>query len=179
MLISIIKTLSKTPWWVFAVFGYLIYLGIKSTKKRTISIIKLTIIAITFFIFSVKGLDSLWDITDFVAYIWLVAILVGIFFGWLSFIGKEVIIDKKAGLVQIPGSYNILLIFMTVFISRYVIGYFDALNLEFIVNPYMIFFKIFVSSLPPGILLGRLLFIFKNYIYGPYGELNKTKSGII
>ncbi len=173
---NILKILSKTPYWIFLVFGYLIYLGIKSTKKRIVSITKLSIISVVFLIFSIKHLNFLWDISDFIAYIWLGTILIGIFFGWISFVGKEVIVDKKRGLVQIPGSYNVLFIVMFVFISRYIIGFISAITLDLTIEPYMIFLKVFVSSLPAGILLGRLLFIFKNHTYGPFKELYKIKE---
>lgn len=173
---KVVQILSKTPWWVYGVFGYLIYIGIKSTKEQVISLLKLIFIAIVFFIFSIKNLSSLWDKHDNIAYIWLCAILTGNILGWLSFCNKKIIVDKKNNLVQLPGSYSVIFIIMFVFISRYILGFLSATNKELIMQSYFVFLKVFISSLPPGVLLGRLSFVLKNYFNGPFGVLSKSKT---
>ncbi|NGX37998.1 MAG: hypothetical protein K1000chlam2_01167, partial [Chlamydiae bacterium] len=52
----VINALTGTPWWVYLLFVYFLYVGIKSLKPRVISLKKILILPLILFVWSLYGL---------------------------------------------------------------------------------------------------------------------------
>jgi len=73
-----------TPWWVYFLFIYLMFIGYKSSKTGVVPLGKLYVLPAIFLAMSVETLISNFNITPFVFGIWFVSILLGAGLGWLQ-----------------------------------------------------------------------------------------------
>lgn len=81
------QTIIHTPWW-----AYLLFIGIKASKIRVVSII--------FTWMSVKTLLTALKINTLSVGTWGIAILVGVTLGWLQIIRHKLVVDKPHWLVK-------------------------------------------------------------------------------
>ena len=65
--IVIQQTLIHTPWWVYLLLAYLIFIGIKARKPSTVSIYKLAILPVVFLSLSIEMLVTHFDINFLVS----------------------------------------------------------------------------------------------------------------
>lgn len=168
MIISIIK---GTPWWVFAVFGYLCSVGWKARKTRVVSFKKLIIIPLIFSVWSLKSLNEKFGFGPLNLSIWAVAAAFGVYFGWLLVYSREVMADKSKGLLKIPGTWSSLVQFLLIFVCKYSFGVTYILHPE--AKGSLIFFgsDIFLSGLLAGLFFGKLLGYSKKYLQASHTDL--------
>lgn len=161
---QILYILKATPTYVYLLFSYLIFIGIKAIKPRIISCpIKLFIMPLVFLFLSIKRLTN---IEDFLLIVTLVFISI--------FINKNIL---KAPLVEIendtiilPGSWQPLLTIIVVFSIKYFFGYMKAVMPEVAQKYKMI--DIAISSFVIG------MTFFKAWFYYRYVALNRIKGQV-
>ncbi len=64
MLETILRTLANTPYWAYLIFGYLLFVGIKSSKTQVLHILRIPILAGVFLILSIKRLNNYLGVDD-------------------------------------------------------------------------------------------------------------------
>jgi hypothetical protein len=144
------KILSGTPPWVFFVFAYLIFIGIRATKDRKVHIEKMFLMpGIFFMLFLIK----LITIRRFdICMIFSVAMFIGLAFSYFSLKKESLKVEKSYVLVK--GSCETLIVVMTIFCLKYFFGYMRAVNGE--LEKYLIA-EIIISGIATGFLLNKII----------------------
>ncbi len=151
------QILANTPWWVYVLFLYLIYVGIKASKPGTVSIHKLYIIPIIFTYLSIDTLITAVKINLFSVGTWLIAIIIGVGLGWLQVFRSVIQVDRPNKLVKLPGTWTTLVIIIIIFACKYYFGYelgVDPLKAE---QTGFEFSMLAISGLCTGLFIGRLI----------------------
>jgi hypothetical protein len=117
--------LRGTPWWVFALFALLVYLGFRATKPRVSGWRRAVLNAVVFMIWGVATL--LITPNPVHALVWALTASTGGALALLTvrFDGMEV--DRRRGLVRLPASWLPLARNMLVFGAKYAIAVMTAL----------------------------------------------------
>ena len=168
---KIITIISRTPWWVWVLFGFLLYRGIKALKSSTVHLYTLFILPTIFVGLSCQRLLSNTNELFTIAPIWAGAILIGSFGGWL--IAKKAIIaaDKKNKLIKRPGTKRTLALVLLIFAIRYYFGYSIAVNPELITYIPFIITNFALSGLMSGFALGSSLCLLNKYQKAKHRDL--------
>ena len=158
---SIYETLIYTPWWVYLLFCYLVFIGIKATKTRVISLKKLFALPIIFSILSIETLVSSFKLSVLSISIYAIALSIGLILGWLLVKNQEMQFDKKYNLIQVQGSWSTLILILCIFCAKYYFGYALALDPNKSQDTLFEVIMLVVSGAITGMFIGRLLF----YLY--------------
>lgn len=117
-----LKIVAGTPIWVWAILGYLVYVGIQALKPRTVSLYRLIFLPLILILFKYRLLSQ----AD--AWIYLVFFIIGLGVGYLKVRNTKILIFKETKTIQIPGSSSMIVIFISIFVMRYMSGYLEATN---------------------------------------------------
>jgi teichoic acid transport system permease protein len=153
--------LSGTPWWVYGLFGYLLYVGIKALKDHSLSLPKLFIspLLVNILAFFNNDASSTHPMTYKVG-IWIVCFLVGALVSWLFSRHAPLQFNKEKLLISFPGTGAILLIGIGIFVVRYFWGAMEAIHTQ-PWNPLLHYLRTASLSLLSGFITGRPLY----YLY--------------
>ncbi len=149
-MIEILNIIAATPFWVWLLLIYLLFVGIRSSRQRVIYLPKLFIAPLIFLGIKYKAFlsqDSIW---------FCLAILVGITIGFLSYMKSTIEVISDSMSVKIPGSYSTLLIFIIFFLLKYYFGYLESANKD-LATKYLLF-EVVISGLFSGYFLGKAIF---------------------
>jgi len=169
---TIVNLIINTPWWVGALFVYLVYIGIKASKPQIIYLKKLFAIPIIFTVISIYSMTSnkLFDTSIFLS--WIIAVLIGAVISYLLW--KRIIhlnADKKHHMIETSGGWATLVLILCLFFVNYlfgaILGFYPDLktNVEF----YQI--KSGVGGLLIGLFIGRALVYLYKYYKAPHTDL--------
>jgi uncharacterized protein DUF6622 len=124
-----VGVLTHTPIWVFALFAYLVWQGIKALQPRTQSMWRLLIVPAVFIIWGLSRLVSRHDDSSWPLLAWLIAALL---LAPLAFVTgpRRLVVDRASGLVTRPGSPIPLIRNMTVFVLQYGVAVAAALQVD-------------------------------------------------
>ncbi len=155
----IVNTVLGTPWWVWIVFVYLLFIGIKALKQRAVYLPKLFIIPIIFSAIKYKIFLNA-NLQIWVAYSANLAI--AILIGYAVAAHEQIKIIKQNTSIEIPGNMQTLIILMCFFCIKYVFGYLHA------TEPYLskqfFVWEISISGLLSGYFLGKTLSYLRRFI---------------
>jgi hypothetical protein len=154
--------MKHTPVWVYFIFGYLVYVGIQSTKTRIVSVKRVLILPI---VFAVWSLGSLVTSGQFESKIigWLAALPVGILIGCLQTRRLDIKVDREHSRIRIPGTISTVIIIILTFSAKYYSGF---MNSQYPAVAQGIIFVIVMSSISglfAGILAGRMALYLYRY----------------
>ncbi|MCF6766980.1 hypothetical protein L3V86_01175 [Thiotrichales bacterium 19S11-10] len=157
---TIYYTLVNTPWWVYVLLVYLIYIGLKASKPNQTPIIKLAIIPLIFLYLSVESLINETNLHPINITTYAIALVVGIVFGYLiaQRIGAQIVKKNNLTFVQLPGSKLSLILILIIFASKYYVGYKIAVNPEIIHNFQFTITILIIYGVTAGLFVGRFMF---------------------
>ncbi|MDF1795000.1 MAG: hypothetical protein P1U63_00545 [Coxiellaceae bacterium] len=146
-----------TPWWVYLLFVYLIYIGFKASKGRIVSIYKMLLLPV---IFGWLAIDTImqdftidaWAMTSFI-----VSLIVFTWLGYLHVIKMKCEVDRDHRLVKASGTWSVLFLVLIIFFSKYYFGYQLAVNPDIVHNRHFEMTYIAVSAACIGYLLGKVI----------------------
>ena len=161
MLTNIIEGLKNTPIWVYILFAYLIFVGIKATKPRQVQLKQLLIMPILFTYFSIETLINNMQVTVLAVVILAISMMVGTALGWWQIHKLPIKVDKEKRIFEIPGSWSTLIIILIIFSSKYYFGYAMAIDPHVLENTGFEVAMLSISGICSGLFIGRLL----NYLY--------------
>jgi hypothetical protein len=161
---NLIQILLHTPWWVYVLFGFILYVGIKATKMRSIPVRQLFIGPSIFTVLSIYILVG--RIGDHFLYIipWGIASIIGIAIGGLEMHRLNIIVDRKHHLLKIPGSAFTLILFLLFFGSNYYYGFMSATDPEQVKQIQFVIYILLVSGIGTGIMWVRGFGYFFKYV---------------
>jgi hypothetical protein len=152
---NFIEILLHTPWWVYVLFAYILYVGIKATKMRNVPVLRLFIAPSIFTVLSIHTLVA--QIGEHFLYVipWGVAAGIGIVIGWIEMRRLNLIVDRKNRLLKIPGSAFTLILFLLFFGSKYYYGFLSATHPERLKEIRFVIFILLISGIGTGIMWVR------------------------
>ncbi|MDR0631785.1 MAG: hypothetical protein LBF54_00865 [Holosporaceae bacterium] len=144
------KILSGTPLWVFFVFAYLVFIGIRATKDREIRIGKIFLMPSIFFTMFFVKLIQTWRID-----IWLIFfVTLLISFAIFHFFLKQEPMEIKKSHIFVKGSRETLAIVMAIFAVKYYFGYMKAVHGE--LEKYLVA-EIIISGITSGFFANKVI----------------------
>ena len=155
-----LSILASTPIWVYFIFVYLIIKGISASKSQIIPLQRMLIVPIVFLVWSLYSLNGKYGLSGTVLGLLVLSLGVGALIGW-SFCSKGIKIESKKLLIEIPGSWYPMILYMLFFILKYILGFTYAVRPELRINPLFWGIDSFASGIITGIFLGRLIHIMK------------------
>jgi hypothetical protein len=124
-----IRILANTPVWAFALLAYLIWQGWQSLRPRTLSIWRLLVVPLAFFLMGLSRLATARDNGLEPLLAWLVAAL--LFASLALWRGTSLLaVDRKSATVTRPGSSIPLVRNITIFALQYAVAVVTAMKLE-------------------------------------------------
>lgn len=146
--------LLSAPYWVYILFFFFLIKGIKGLKSQIISIKSLCILPLIFVSFSIYSVFFRFPMTAFNISLWIILFSAGAFLG-KKLAPSSVEIDKRKGLIKLPGSPFPLFIFLTIFSVKFGMGYLNATQPDWINKDVLLYIDICLFGLIPGFFLGR------------------------
>ncbi len=160
--------LIQTPWWVYAIFIYILIRGLKARQTQTASLPKLMILPA---LFLALGIDSLIRTLAHIEtghglliIIWLMSFLLGGLVAFKIFRHDVLKVDTKQSRVTIQGSNKLLVMLLILFIVKYYFGYQMAINPEKAHIFSVLVWQEIILGILSGLLIGRF-FLYLAHIY--------------
>ena len=152
------QNLLDTPWWVYVIFIYVIYRGVRASQTRVISLARLFILPLIIVVFAGHGLLSMTTLTMTLIINWLITFIVGFVIGWWLMKIRGIKVDHKKGLLEVQGSWISLIV---IFCSKYYVGYMSAVHPEVVQYFLFVNFIFALNGITMGIVVGHLA----HYVY--------------
>lgn len=147
----------NTPWWVYVLLIYLIYIGVKASKTRVVKLPVIFIIPLIFVGISLHTLFSSFSIDGVAMLTWLCAILFGLMLGWRQIYHYVLRVDKEHQLIQVPGTWSTLTIVLAMFAAKYYFSYELVTNALFVSSPVFKNMALIIFGVAAGFFIGKLL----------------------
>jgi len=163
--------LKNTPWWVYVIFFYCVFVGIKCSKDGVTSIYKMLIIPAVFLYLSLETLYLNFKLDVMVVAVYAAALLGGTLLGALQGKLQGVSVDKEKKLVAVPGTWATLVIIFVIFFSKYYFGYALGMDPGLATNTHFEIAMLIVSGGTVGLFVGRTLYYFIRMQSGPWVKL--------
>lgn len=128
---TFLTIITGTPKWVWGIFAYLIFVGIKASKPTQTTASRLTIAPMMFTCWSLYSMAQKTSF-DLLLLYWIIAATVGFFIGAYFFAYRSISIVQKeehnthghlfSSKIILPGSWFPLIIYMIFFVFKYCLG---------------------------------------------------------
>jgi hypothetical protein len=151
---SILNILQHTPWWVFTLFGLLMWLGVQALRPRTLPIWRLLIIPAVFIGWGVTSLALRSMSSPPLIADWPASAAVAAAIAWTTSRLHDVGIDRTQRLVSLPGSASPLFRNLLNFSAQYGLGVAAAIAPT--AHSDLVVLNIAVSGASAGYFLGWL-----------------------
>jgi len=151
------------PWWVYIVFIYLVNLGIKAMRPRTVSISRVVILPVFFVAWSFYGLyvKLLLGLFSLIP-LWFICVALGTYCGIKEVQSWRYQSDHRKGMITIPGNYSTLVLVLVIFGLKFFWGSMYATLPEIPVWVY--FVDSMTSGFVSGFFVGRAAILFRRYL---------------
>jgi hypothetical protein len=153
------QILIHTPIWVFPLFAYLVWLGIKAMRPRTVTIWRSLIVPAVFIIWGLSRLlsrqqDVMWPLVA-----WGAAAVVLLLVGLLT--ARPFELDHTTGEIKRPGSWMPLIRNVTVFALQYTVAVIAAVDPHDATTAAIV--GRVISGGTTGYFLGRTIALLRQY----------------
>lgn len=165
------EILIRTPFYIWTLLIYLIFIGIKASKTNTLPLKVLMIMPIAICGWSCYTLFARYEISYQILFYWSCSIGTGICTGLWMMNRINLKFDKEKKLVEFPGSWVPLLLSMTIFSVRYFLGVSYSLDPELTQNNFFLTMEL-GAILITGCFAGRLLGCWKRYKVAAHERLS-------
>ena len=112
---SVWNVLGGTPLWVWALFAFLVFLGLRAFRTSTTSLGRLAILPAVFFVWGLYGIITVFGATPSHIGVWLAASAVGLGCGTLLARAARLEADRANGLVRIAGGSSTLILILMIY----------------------------------------------------------------
>jgi hypothetical protein len=148
-----LETLEGTPWYVYVIFLYVIFVGFRAMRPRKIAFRKVLIIPVLLALWSITGLYDRWDHSFLSIALWIVALGAGTSIGWSMTRPSQFHVDRNKSTITIEGNRWMIWLVLAFFVIRYCFGYYYATT-PFI-PPRSVCLDFAVSGALVGVFVGR------------------------
>ncbi len=155
------KAISGAPLWVYILLVYLVSIGIKAIKPRTVSITRVILTPLFFIALSIYGLYQKFLGFPSLIPLWVVFLFIGTYLGIKEVRSWKIVTNREKGEIIIPGNYSTLILILLIFILKFFWGHYYATHEE--VSYWIYFADTLTSAFVTGFFIGRAYFFFKSY----------------
>lgn len=121
--------LQNTPYWVWGIFVLLLALGLMQTRRRRAPRLRVFILPVIMIPLSFNTIASQFGMNPLPIVAWAGGIAIALLLNSLVFKGPAgVTFIREENAFEIPGSWIPLLLMMTIFLARFVLGVTRAIN---------------------------------------------------
>lgn len=175
-LITIQQILIHTPWWVYVLLVYLIFIGVKARNTGIVSIYKLAVLPLLFLIMSIESMISHFKIESLSISTWLISIIIGSIIGLLLVYKSKIRVDRANKLLELPGSWTTLILILAIFMAKYYCGYALSKDPGAAINTHTEILVLALSGICTGTFIGRMLIYVYRLFKEPSCTLKEKKS---
>ncbi len=118
----LMQILSNTPKFVFVLFAFLVWLGIKQMSASTLGLKRAVIMPIAMTALSFLGVTSAFGSAPQALLAWTAAAAVACVVSLHILRNKQISYDADTRIFQMPGSVVPMVLFMGIFFTKYVVG---------------------------------------------------------
>lgn len=111
------------PFYVYPLFFLLIYIGIKRSYERSVSIERLFITPIIFISLSLKSALTLFEPGNFAILNWIIGGIIGTGLGLLHVRNRKINLGKSKREIVIPRDWSMLMLIIGIFSIEFIIHY--------------------------------------------------------
>ena len=165
--------MSQVPIWVYILFLFLVYMGIKRCYTRVTSIKRLIIVPVIFLFFCFKNTAQLFN-DNLMGYVLLITgLLLGALIGFYLIRNNVIKADRKNYLIQIPGDVSLLIMILIIFFIEFFIHY--AMDAQWHIASLSLFKELvaIISGIVVGVSLGRNATYFTKYLRAESVDLKR------
>jgi len=117
-----------TPVWVYGLLVGLIALGYVQTRARHVSKTRAFVLPMIMVAFSLMGVLTAFGFSLTSIALWALGLALVAYIGSRSFAVKGVRFNEVSGHFYLPGSWAPMLVIVTIFITKYIVGVMTALH---------------------------------------------------
>jgi len=167
----ILQIIAGTPVWVWVLFAFLMFLGIRALRPATSPLWRVAILPSVFFVWGLYNLVALYGLTLQRALPWAAALLVGTLVG-MRIAGRQPIrADKTRHLVHSSGGPLTLVLILLIFSIKYVFGFLHATQPGSFIEPRFWLSELALSGVLAGMFIGRFAGLWRQYRAAPHEDL--------
>lgn len=156
------QIITKTPLYVWPLFFYLVYIGLKARKTTLVPWKVLFIMPSVFITWSFYTILTRYTVSFPTLFSWLLCLAIGSIIGYVITNQQKLNCHKKTGRIELSGSYLTLIFSMSIFTLKYGINMSAALHPEWL-GTLILFIPELLATIISGIFLGRALRCFRLY----------------
>jgi len=150
----VIAILSGTPWWVFALLALLVGLGVQQLKPRIVRLPRIVVVPGVFLAWGLIALSTRAAAAPGIVLAWFIALMLGAALGWSTTRLDRIRVDRRRGLIYLPGGWTTLVASLSVFAAKYALAVAAALRPQW--HAAIATADVAVSGLSAGYFLARL-----------------------
>lgn len=149
--------LINTPIWVWAIFAWLLFRGIKARRPGDTTLAKMAMIPVIFTAWGLYDLVTLYGVTAESAGLWLTGIVLGAVIGWFILAHANIVADRAAGVLHRPADLTLLPLLMVTFAIKYGFGVIAAVAPHLLAETCFRIADLMLSGLFTGIFIGKFI----------------------
>lgn len=161
---AIWSILSGVPAWVYIVFAYGIYSGVRACSGRTVKVAVLLVLPLVFLGLSLSSLVPLMGREPLVAVAWTLCVALGGIVSWFFLTKEPLSVQRVEGTLAVAGTPVILILFLVIFVVKFVYGYVTATNPELASDPGFLLTVFGLSGLSTGVMVARNTKLYVNFL---------------
>ncbi|GIZ18732.1 hypothetical protein [Citrobacter europaeus] len=151
----VLGMLEHTPVWVYLLFVFLLYRGIKARTPATVTLEKLALIPAIFLFWDIYDLITYRDPT-FITYIqWVIGIISGAIIGYMLINPSRLSRGSAPRSIHRPADYSALPFMLLAFSVKYVLGVLNAVSPDVLRQPAMSAMAIITGGIFAGVFVGK------------------------
>ena len=165
------EIIARTPLWVWALFAFLLFIGVRALRPSTASFARLAILPLVFLVWGLSGFVTTYGFRPLGIAVWLAAGVIGFALGRVAVRAIAIQADKERGLIRLPGSAAPLVLILTIFATKYVLGVLSGIQPGISADPLYMAADVGVSGLLTGMFAGRIYGLRRKYQATPHEEI--------
>jgi hypothetical protein len=168
---ALTQAILNTPPWVWLLFAFLMFLGVRALKPSTTSLPRLAILPAVFFVWGVYGVIAAYGVHASSIAAWLAAFVIGVGCGTLLARTTTLEADRTNGRVRVAGGPSTLILILVIFAAKYVFGFLHATQPALFADARWWVSEIALSGALAGMFAGRLVGLWRAHRSGPQVDL--------
>ena len=147
--------LSGIPLWVYPLFVYGVYSGVRGCFVRNLRVGALIVLPLLFLGLSVSSLVGVLSKAPMVLVLYLLSFGLGVTLGWFFLTREPLSVDKEKAVLRVTGSALGLVMFVIIFTVKFAYGFEAAVAPEVALGPWFLTVVFGASGIISGVATGR------------------------
>lgn len=161
--------ISHAPIYVWVILALLSWKGWKARRTYTLSLKDLVIIPLAMLTWTTYSIFKNYDLLSIIP--WVLSVSIGVGIGLLIVHKSSLRFDKKKKIIEFPGSWSPLILFLLIFSIRFFLGATYGVHPELKGTLKLLIVENFATILS-AIFLGRLIGTLKRFKQSPHVDLS-------